>query len=678
MTMKTPDRAWKWTRRTSAIVIATTLTVGGIGMQHYLLAQSSGYPLITELATVPFDHPDYLTFLELANTHGCAIIYRDGTPVGTRELTIEEYRTALSTCETHLLANRKTPQSTLDQLSRLIRESLALNPTDAGIAAENTGVPYSPPMTYSSAPMRTMGIPGAQSYDYGSVMPLSEAYRAPAAYDDGFNREEYNPIAENRFQRPSDRPLSTFSIDVDGASYSNARRFINDGQRPPIDAVRIEDLINYFTYEYPEPSGDRPFSITSEVSAAPWSDRRRLVHVGLQGKTIPTANLPDSNLVFLLDVSGSMDSPDKLPLLKSAIRLLVNELDEDDTVSIVVYAGAAGVVLEPTRGNEKDAILDAIEQLSAGGSTAGGEGIQLAYDLARDQFISNGNNRVILATDGDFNVGTSSESELIRLIEDQREDDIFLTVLGFGTGNLQDAKMEQLANHGNGNYAYIDNILEAQKVLVNEIGATLLTIAKDVKIQVEFNPAKVQAYRLVGYENRLLQDEEFNDDTRDAGELGAGHSVTALYEIIPVGTEPDVELPTVDALRYRSSSTTSNSPASSDVEDLSATADSDELMWVKLRYKEPTGDVSQLIELPVLDRGVTLDRSSDDFRFAAAVAMFGMVLRESDFLGTATLDRVKALARDARGDDRDGYRSEFIRLVETYGLLAPPADTRDR
>lgn len=508
----------------------------------------------------------------------------------------------------------------------------------------------------------------------GGITTLAEA-PPPGWYDDGLDREEYNPIDENRFQRPSDSPLSTFSIDVDGASYSNVRRFINDSQRPPIDAVRIEELINYFTYDYPEPSGNRPFSINTEVSEAPWSDRRRLVQIGIQGKTIPTANLPDSNLVFLLDVSGSMDAPDKLPLLKSAIRLLVNELDEDDTVSIVVYAGAAGVVLEPTRGDEKDAILDAIEQLSAGGSTAGGAGIQLAYDLARSHFIDGGNNRIILATDGDFNVGTSSEGELIRLIEAQREDDIFLTVLGFGTGNLQDAKMEQLANHGNGNYAYIDNILEAKKVLVNEIGATLLTIAKDVKIQVEFNPAKVQAYRLVGYENRLLRDEEFNDDTRDAGELGAGHSVTALYEIIPVGTEPDVDLPSVDELRYQDSASSANSansaslPDSEDPADLSATADSDELMWVKLRYKEPTGDVSQLIELPVTDRGVALDRSSDDFRFAAAVAMFGMVLRESDFAGTTTLDRVETLARAARGDDRDGYRSEFIRLVETYGLL---------
>jgi Ca-activated chloride channel homolog len=638
------------------------VAVSGLGMQQYLRAQGNSAPSVADLTTIPFDHPDYLTLLELAKTYGCSIEYADGTPVGTRPLTSTEYYIALNTCETMLLARGNTPQEDLDRLYGLMDEFI--QPSSVAENEDMSAAPVPSPQGLISPPIRTRGPAGLG----GGMTTFAEAPQ-PTWYDAGMDREEYNPIDENRFQRPSDRPLSTFSIDVDGASYSNVRRFINDNQRPPIDAVRIEELINYFTYDYPEPSGDRPFSIRTEVSTAPWSDRRRLVQIGIQGKTIPSANLPASNLVFLLDVSGSMDSPDKLPLLKSAIRLLVNELDEDDTVSIVVYAGAAGVVLEPTPGDAKDAILDAIEQLNAGGSTAGGEGIQLAYELARDQFIQGGNNRVILATDGDFNVGTSSEGELIRLIEAQREDDIFLTVLGFGTGNLQDAKMEQLANHGNGNYAYIDSILEAKKVLVNEIGATLLTIAKDVKIQVEFNPAKVQAYRLVGYENRLLQDEEFNDDTRDAGELGAGHSVTALYEIIPVGTDPDVDLPTVDALRYGNAANSSNTGAS---EPLSATAESDELMWVKLRYKEPTGDVSQLLELPVMDRGVSLDRSSDDFRFAAAVAMFGMVLRESDFAGTATLDQVETLARAARGDDRDGYRSEFIRLVETYRLLDQP------
>jgi Ca-activated chloride channel family protein len=424
-----------------------------------------------------------------------------------------------------------------------------------------------------------------------------------------------------------------------------------------VDAVRVEELINYFSYDYPQPQGDDPFSIVTEVSQAPWNPQHQLVHIGLQGKSIPTEDLPPSNLVFLLDVSGSMNSPDKLPLLKSAFSLLVNELDEDDRVSIVVYAGAAGIVLEPTPGDEKDAILDAITQLEAGGSTAGGEGIELAYQLAREQFIEDGNNRVILATDGDFNVGTSSEAGLIRLIERQRENDIFLTVLGFGTGNLQDAKMEQLANHGNGNYAYIDSLLEARKVLVNELGATLLTIAKDVKIQVEFNPARVQGYRLIGYENRLLDDEDFNDDSEDAGELGAGHSVTALYEVIPVGVDSDVDLPEIDELRYQDEP---NVP----------TSDRDELLFVKLRYKAPTADESQLIERPVSDRATMLGETSDDFRFAAAVASFGMWLRQSEHRGRSDLSLVRELAENARGEDEDGYRGEFLELLD----LAEVAD----
>ncbi|MGD1901855.1 MAG: von Willebrand factor type A domain-containing protein [Geitlerinemataceae cyanobacterium] len=669
--------ARKLARRTSAIAIATTLAIGGVGM--HLHAQGNGYPPVTDLDTIPFDHPDYLTLLDLAKTYGCPLEYADGSPVADRELNREEYYTAIEACDYVLNISGSVPQADLDRFAAIVDPFLQVNaPENDAVTPEIIGLPPAEPTpaVRPSAIAPPVGDTAVGATRGGASVSGLSAFDMPPvsrAYVGGLDREEYNPIDENRFQRPSDSPLSTFSIDVDGASYSNVRRFINDSQRPPADAVRIEELINYFTYDYPEPEGDRPFSISTEVSEAPWSDRRQLVHIGLQGKTIPTNDLPDSNLVFLLDVSGSMNSPDKLPLLKSAIRLLVNELDEDDTVSIVVYAGAAGVVLEPTPGDEKDAILDAIGQLEAGGSTAGGAGIELAYNLAKDRFIDGGNNRVLLATDGDFNVGTSSEGELIRLIEEKREDDIFLTVLGFGTGNLQDAKMEQLANHGNGNYAYIDSILEAKKVLVNEIGATLLTIAKDVKIQVEFNPAKVQAYRLVGYENRLLAAQDFNDDTRDAGELGAGHSVTALYEIIPVGIDPDVELPTVDDLRYGSNdSATENDEPSG--EPLSATADSDELMWVKLRYKEPTADTSQLIELPVLDRAVSLDRSSDDFRFSAAVAMFGMVLRESAFAGTASLEGVESLARSARGDDRDGYRSEFLRLVDTYGLLAPERD----
>ncbi|WP_245555386.1 VWA domain-containing protein [Baaleninema simplex] len=499
------------------------------------------------------------------------------------------------------------------------------------------------------------------SYDRATEEAGTTASEAPIAETEDFNREDYNPIEENDFQLVRSQPLSTFAIDVDRASYSNVRRFLEMGQLPPKDAVRIEELINYFSYNYPQPEGDVPFAIDTEVSEAPWNRSHKLVRIGLQGQEVDTENLPPSNLVFLFDVSGSMEQPDKLPLLKSAFRLLVNELDESDSVSIVVYAGAAGVVLPPTPGSEKDTILNALDQLQAGGSTAGGEGIEKAYELARENFIENGNNRVILATDGDFNVGVSSEGALVRLVENKRDNGIFLTVLGFGTGNLQDAKMEQMANHGNGNYAYIDSLLEAKKVLVTEIGGTLLTIAKDVKIQVEFNPSKVLAYRLIGYENRLLSDRDFNDDTKDAGELGAGHSVTALYEVIPVGAETDVNLPDVDDLRYQ------------DTEVSPEAADSDELMLVKLRYKEPDGDTSELITQPLLDKGIRLDATSDDFRFAASVAEFGMLLRDSSYKGDATWEETLDLARNSRGEDAEGYRTEFMRLVEQAQILAESA-----
>ncbi|MGK7872433.1 MAG: von Willebrand factor type A domain-containing protein [Xenococcaceae cyanobacterium] len=474
------------------------------------------------------------------------------------------------------------------------------------------------------------------------------------------SQEEYDRIYDNPFKLVSNSPLSTFSIDVDVASYSNVRRFINNGQLPPKDAVRIEELINYFTYDYPQPQGDRPFSITTEISEAPWNSAHKLVHIGLQGKKISTENLPPSNLVFLLDVSGSMNNPNKLPLLKSAFRLLVNELTEKDRVAIVVYAGAAGLVLPSTPGNEKDKILNAIESLEAGGSTAGGAGIKLAYQEAKKNFIPSGNNRIILATDGDFNVGVSSDAELVRLIEEKRNEGVFLTVLGFGSGNLKDTKMEKLADKGNGNYAYIDSILEAKKVLVNEMGATLFTIAKDVKIQVEFNPAKVKAYRLIGYENRLLRDQDFSDDTKDAGELGAGHSVTALYEIIPVGVDSDVELPSVDPLRYQNNTV-----------DPAAYA-SNELMHVKLRYKAPNGSTSQLITQPVVDKEVKLAATSRNFRFSAAVAAFGMILRDSEYKGNASFDQVLKLAKESQGVDLQSYRAEFIRLVETSKLMAVP------
>ena len=527
---------------------------------------------------------------------------------------------------------------------------------------ESKAPPQAPPLPPQAAPIpqaasrRVLGG-GAQTQlrnaPAGILQSQQESFNDAIAPETNFNTEEYDTIDENPFKVVKNDPLSTFSIDVDTASYSNLRRFINEGRIPPKDAVRIEELINYFTYDYPQPEGDRPFSITTEISNAPWNQKHKLVRVGLQGKKIDTENLPPNNLVFLLDVSGSMNYANKLPLIKSAFRLLVDELTEKDTVSIVVYAGAAGLVLPPTSGNEKDKILGAIEQLDAGGSTAGGEGIKLAYELAKRFYKASGNNRVILATDGDFNVGTSSDAELVRLIENYRDEGIFLTVLGFGTGNFKDAKMEKLANKGNGNYAYIDSLLEAKKVLVTEMGATLLTIAKDVKIQVEFNPAKVQAYRLIGYENRLLAAQDFNDDKKDAGELGAGHSVTALYEVIPVGVETDVNLPDVEDLRYQQNNV-----------DPSA-YNSDELMLVKFRYKEPKGTVSKLIQQPVVDGGLQFENASNDLKFAAAIAQFGMILRDSEYKGNANFNDVLKLAKESKGVDLEGYRAEFIKMVET-------------
>jgi Ca-activated chloride channel family protein len=522
-------------------------------------------------------------------------------------------------------------------------------------SSQSGSAPPQQEMAPAQQPLRAV-VPAAKQLAKPASAPVA---RSPLITQDSSqksevpepsNREAYDRIEENPFLRVSNNPLSTFSIDVDAASYSNVRRFINEGKLPPKDAVRIEELINYFPYEYPQPEGDRPFSVSTEISQAPWNPDHRLVHIGLQGKKISTENLPPSNLVFLLDVSGSMNEPNKLPLLKSAFRLLVNELRPNDKVSLVVYAGAAGVVLPPTPGNQKDKIFDAIEKLQAGGSTAGGEGIQLAYKLAKENFIKSGNNRIILATDGDFNVGLSSDSELVRLIEQKREEGVFLTVLGVGMGNLQDSKMEKLANKGNGNYAYLDNMLEAKKVLVKEIGGTLLTIAKDVKIQVEFNPTEIQAYRLIGYENRMLRSEDFKDDKKDAGELGAGHSVTALYEIIPVGVKSDVKVSDVDALKYQKTVQKSASG-------------SNELMQVKLRYKAPNQNTSQLLTSPVVDRGLKLEDASTNFKFSAAVAEFGMVLRDSQYKGKANFDDVLKLANQSQGDDLDGYRAEFIRLV---------------
>ncbi|MBI5805837.1 von Willebrand factor type A domain-containing protein [candidate division TA06 bacterium] len=470
-----------------------------------------------------------------------------------------------------------------------------------------------------------------------------------------FNTEEYSKIEENAFKQVKADPLSTFSIDVDPASYANMRRFISSGQLPPKDAIRIEELINYFDYTYAQPGDGRPFAVHTEVAECPWNQGHRLVRIGLKGKEIPLDKLPPANLVFLLDVSGSMQSPDKLPLLKSAFKLLVNQLRPQDRVAIAVYASAEGLVLPSTPGSDKKTILEMLDKLEAGGCTAGAAGIQLAYRTARENFIKHGNNRVILATDGDFNVGVSSTSELIRMIEQKREEGIYLSVLGFGTGNLKDSRMEQLADKGNGNYAYIDNITEARKVLVSQMGGTLFTIAKDVKIQVEFNPAKVKAYKLIGYENRLLNKEDFNNDRKDAGELGSGHTVTALYEIIPAGSQEEV--PGVDPLKYQETKVSPNASKSS------------EMMTVKLRYKLPAESESKLISKVIMDRNGEMAEASEDFRFAAAVAEFGLLIRDSEFKGKASYGQALALARGAKGQDKEGYRAEFIKLAETAQLL---------
>jgi len=486
--------------------------------------------------------------------------------------------------------------------------------------------------------------------------PASIGYRSRQKferYDDNFNTEGYASVNENGFKNVKINPLSTFSIDVDNASYSNIRRFINMGELPPADVVRIEEMINYFKFDYPEPKGEQPFSVYTELAVCPWNYKHQLLQAGLRGRSIDKSSLPPSNLVFLIDVSGSMGDANKLPLLKSAFGLLVNQLRAQDRVAIVVYAGAAGLVLESTPGNRKESILAAIDNLEAGGSTAGGAGLKLAYTVAGKNFIKGGNNRIILATDGDFNVGESSNGGMERLVEEKRELGIFITVLGFGMGNVKDDKMELIADKGNGNYSYIDNLQEARKVLVREFGGTLFTIAKDVKFQIEFNPAKVKSYRLIGYENRLLNDEDFNDDTKDAGEMGAGHNVTALYELVPAGSRESV--PAVDPLKYQQTVSIEESEPNT----------SGEYLTIKVRYKKPDGNKSMLLEKPVMQYINDLEDASDNLRFAAAVSEFGMILRNSEFKGNATLESASTLAKSGRGEDEDGYRSELIRLINT-------------
>jgi Ca-activated chloride channel family protein len=493
------------------------------------------------------------------------------------------------------------------------------------------------------------------------TMSAKQAPAGLATYDraeEPENREAYSHIEENPFLEAARAPLSTFSIDVDTASYSNTRRMLNEGRLPPKDAVRIEEFINYFNYDYPQPVGNAPFSVSAEVSDCPWNTQHRLLHVGLQGKRIETGKLPPANLVFLLDVSGSMNDPSKLPLVKSALAMLVEQLSARDRVAIVVYAGASGLVLPSTPGDRQNDILAALDNLSAGGSTNGGQGIMLAYKVAQDNFIEGGTNRVILATDGDFNVGVTSEGDLVRLIEEKRRSGVFLSVLGFGSGNLQDATMEKLADKGNGHYAYIDTLAEARKVLGGEVGGTIVTIAKDVKIQVEFNPRLVAGYRLIGYENRLLADRDFYDDTKDAGEIASGHNVTALYEIVPAGQK--VEGTNIDALKYQQQQPIAPTDA----------ANSREMLTIKLRYKEPDQNDSRLLSVGVADARGAFANASENLKFSAAVAAFGMLLRDSKHKGDTTFDRVIQTARASTGTDLHGYRAEFIKLVERAKSLS--------
>lgn len=495
---------------------------------------------------------------------------------------------------------------------------------------------------------------------------LSEDSELPSRNRQDFDTATYDHVSENPFLPAASNPLSTFSIDVDTASYANVRRFINSGSLPPKDAVRVEEMINYFTYDYHEPEGDKPFSIDLDATACPWDASHRLLRIGLKGRDVANENRPASNLVFLLDVSGSMNPAERLPLVKQAMRLLVEKMTEKDRVAIVIYAGGSGLALPSTTGDRKETILRALEDLKAGGSTNGAEGIELAYKVAADNFIKGGVNRVILATDGDFNIGVTNQGDLIRLIEKKAKSKVFLSVLGVGTDNLKDSTMQKLADKGNGNYAYLDTIDEARKVLVQQVNGTLMTIAKDVKIQVEFNPARVASYRLIGYEKRMLRKEDFNNDKVDAGEIGAGHTVTALYEIVPAGggaTDPSASIPPVDPLKYQASNPAAVAPTQS--------AQSQEMVTVKLRYKKPEGDTSELTERSFVDNGSKFENAAPDLKFAAAVAEFGMILRDSQYKGKGTIGAVIEWAQEGKGHDAAGYRAGFIDLARKTQTLKP-------
>ena len=585
-------------------------------------------------------------------------------PIGTYEITftLQGFATVKRSnvvVTSNVIANVAVDMKVgaLGETVNVIAEAPVVNVQNARVQQVFTGSDIASLPTQRNLP----GLGFSLSGSLGESSQCSGAFCNPTApqYNSHStpNTESYSTIAENVFRRVVDEPLSTFSIDVDTASYANVRRFLNEGKLPPPGAVRIEEMVNYFRFAYPQPKGDVPFSITTEVAESPWSAKHQLVLVGLQGRQIADADLAPRNLVFLIDVSGSMNEPDKLPLVRNGMRMLVEALGPRDRVAIVVYAGSSGLVLPSTTGDQKATIHEAIARLQAGGSTNGGAGIRLAYQVAREQFMRGGVNRVILATDGDFNVGVTNQQELVRMIEEERNSGIFLSVLGVGTGNLKDSTMEMLADKGNGNYSYLDSMQEARKVLVREAGGTLVTIAKDVKIQVEFNPQTVSAYRLIGYENRLLENQDFNDDRKDAGEIGSGHSVTALYEIVPVGV--DVPSPGVDPLKYQQSAPPARVATKA--------AFSDELITVKLRYKAPDGDTSRLVSAVVRNRPQPM---TSNIGFASAVAELAQLLRGSQYRGTANFAALAARARKFRGDDEEGYRAEFIKLAELASSVA--------
>lgn len=601
-------------------------------------------------------------------SHGGKVNLPVGNPPAEVEVTSEtdlpeasvETQPATTTPAQENYLAMQPPAPPVDEMSGNLRGTRVPEKQDAaksiaggGRLAETGGYLHRDAKAAKPKDIAATRSPGQEYREEPPASELSSRYRQD------FDTATYDHIAENPFLPAATNPLSTFSIDVDTASYSNVRRFINSGSLPPKDAVRVEEMINYFSYDYQQPDNDKPFSITLDATTCPWESSHRLLRIGFKGREVTNESRPASNLVFLLDVSGSMEPPERLPLVKQAMRLLVEKLTEKDRVAVVIYAGGSGLALPSTTGDRKERILGALEDLKSGGSTNGAEGIELAYKIARDNFIKGGVNRVILATDGDFNIGITSQGDLIRLIEEKAKSGVFLSVLGVGTDNLKDSTMQKLADKGNGNYAYLDSLDEARKVLVQQMNGTLMTIAKDVKIQVEFNPARVASYRLIGYEKRMLRKEDFNNDKIDAGEIGAGHTVTALYEVVPTGSgsDPAASIPPVEPLRY---GTPYSAPLATGQADARL---AQEMVTVKLRYKKPDGDQSELIERSFVDAGSRFEDAAPDLKFAAAVAEFGMILRDSQFKGNGTLGAVIEWAQEGKGSDASGYRAGFIGLA---------------